>query len=86
MAKLSAKKLFRFHASALFLIAMACASVARAQRTPAASSGTPAAPKVVVSQTVYDFGDIFKGEGIGYIFLIKNEGEADLVIEEFTPG
>jgi hypothetical protein len=86
MAKLSAKNLFRFHASALFLVAMACASAARAQQTPPANSGTAAAPKIVVSQTTYDFGTIFRGEGIGYVFLIKNEGAADLVIEEFTPG
>ncbi|HVF88818.1 MAG TPA: hypothetical protein VNH22_02050 [Blastocatellia bacterium] len=86
MAEPSAKNLFRLHASALLLIAMACSCVARAQQAAPASSVAPAAPKMVISQTAYDFGNVFRGEGLGYVFLIKNEGEADLVIEEFTPG
>jgi hypothetical protein len=89
MAALSAKKPARFSASAgaLLLIALCCAPGAFAQQaTAAAPSASQPAPKIVVAQTNYDFGNIFRGEGIGYVFQIKNEGKTDLLIEEFTPS
>jgi hypothetical protein len=82
MARLSKKHLLRFFAGALFMIAATRAPIALAQQPVAGE----AAPKIVVSQTTYDFGDVFRGEGISYVFVIKNEGKADLVIEEFTPS
>jgi len=77
MVTRSAKNLLRVSACALFLVAITGAPVSLAQQP---------VPKIVVSQTTYDFGNIFRGEGISYVFVIKNEGKADLVIEDFTPG
>jgi hypothetical protein len=44
------------------------------------------APHAAVPFTSFDFGDIYKGEIISHIFVIKNEGTADLVIKEFVGG
>ena len=82
MATLPKKHLLQFFAGALFIAAVARAPLAPAQQTGAGE----AAPKIVVSQTTYDFGNVFRGEGISYVFVIRNEGKADLVIEEFTPS
>jgi hypothetical protein len=34
----------------------------------------------------YDFGDVYKGEVISQVFLIRNEGDAELRIESATAG
>jgi hypothetical protein len=44
----------------------------------------PAAPRAVVPLTTYGFGDVYKGETISQIFVIRNEGDADLVIKDFV--
>src|SRR5262245_8158574 len=43
----------------------------------------PAAPRVVVPIISYSSGDVPKGETISYIFPIRNEGNADLMITGF---
>lgn len=45
-----------------------------------------AAPKAVMPVVSYNFGDVRRGESISHVFIIKNEGTADLVIKEFKPG
>lgn len=50
----------------------------------AASPARPAAPRAVVPFTSYGFGDIYKGETISQIFVIRNEGDADLIIKDFA--
>jgi hypothetical protein len=44
----------------------------------------PSAPRAVVPLTTYAFGDIYKGETISQIFVIRNEGNADLIIKDFA--
>ena len=44
------------------------------------------APRAVVPFNSYDFGDIKRGEIISHVFVIRNEGKADLVISEFSSG
>ncbi|HSB07953.1 MAG TPA: hypothetical protein VLM38_00465 [Blastocatellia bacterium] len=44
------------------------------------------APKAVTPFTSYDFGDVYTGELISQIFVIKNEGDAELQIKEFKGG
>jgi hypothetical protein len=39
----------------------------------------PPAPKAVVPFTSFAFGDVYRGEDISQIFVIRNEGDADLV-------
>lgn len=43
-------------------------------------------PRAVVSIATYDFGDVYKGEVISQLFLIRNEGDAELRIESVTTG
>jgi len=42
-----------------------------------------AAPRTVVPYTSFDFGDVVRGEIISQVFVIRNVGDADLVIKEF---
>lgn len=55
-------------------------------RPACAQQVAEAAPKAVLPVVTYKFGDVNRGEAISYIFAIKNEGTADLVIKEFTPS
>lgn len=66
----------------LLAILITIASPALAQKP----SGESRAPRVVAPFTSFDFGDVYKGEIINHIFVIKNEGTADLVIKEFVSG
>jgi uncharacterized protein DUF1573 len=44
------------------------------------------APKIVVPFTSFTFGDVYRGETISQIFVIRNEGDADLEIRDFKTG
>jgi len=44
----------------------------------------PAGPRAVVPFTGYAFGDVYKGETISNLFVIRNEGNADLLIKDFV--
>lgn len=44
------------------------------------------APRAVIPVTSFDFGDVYKGEVISQVFVIKNAGNADLLIKEFVAG
>jgi len=46
------------------------------------NSGLPA-PRVAVPFTSFNFGDVYIGEIISQIFVIKNDGDADLIIKDF---
>jgi Protein of unknown function (DUF1573) len=50
----------------------------------AAHAQQPAAPRAVVPLTGYAFGDIYKGETVSNLFVIRNEGNADLLIKDFV--
>jgi hypothetical protein len=45
-----------------------------------------AAPKLAISKTQYDFGEIKKGVLAEHSFTFKNEGTADLVINNVAPS
>jgi len=44
------------------------------------------APRTVTPFTSFDFGDVYTGETISQIFVIRNEGDAELQIKEFKGG
>lgn len=74
-------------ARALKLIPLLIALCLLAWEKPAcAQQAAEAAPKAVMPVVTYNFGDVRRGEAISHVFVIKNEGEADLVIKEFKPG
>jgi len=43
-------------------------------------------PKAVVPFTSFNFGDVYTGEFISQIFVIRNEGDADLKLLDFKGG
>ena len=73
----------------LALVAL-LAIAAVAQEKPAQQNGTPApssaAPKLVIESYTHDFGEVKAGEPLRYAFKVKNEGNADLVINNVAPG
>lgn len=65
------QRIIRVTIAVLFTVAGA-----RAQQAPA--------PHAVLPFTAYAFGDIYKGETISNVFVIRNEGNADLIINSFV--
>lgn len=62
------------------LVSASAAAQADGTKTP-----QPAA-RAYVPVDSYDFGDIFKGELISQVFVIRNEGDAELKIDSVTTG
>jgi uncharacterized protein DUF1573 len=44
------------------------------------------APRAVTSSTGFSFGDIYRGEIISQIFVVKNDGDAELKLTDFKAG
>jgi hypothetical protein len=76
---------FRIQVARRSLMLVVCSAAALAI---AASDVTRAAvrtaPKAIIPFTSFRFGDVYRGEVISQIFVIKNEGDADLQIRDFT--
>jgi hypothetical protein len=43
------------------------------------------APKIVITKTEHNFGEVKKGANASYTFTFKNEGKADLEIKRVAP-
>jgi hypothetical protein len=76
--------IIRLKATAVAITLALAASVEAGQS--AATVSTSAAPKAITPSTSFDFGDIYRGETISYVFIIRNEGSADLVVKDFSAG
>ncbi|MEK6299308.1 MAG: DUF1573 domain-containing protein [Acidobacteriota bacterium] len=74
----------QFKGSVAVLVLLISASAA-AQQADGARTTQPAA-RAYVPIDSYDFGDIYKGELISQIFVIRNEGDAELRIEGLSTG
>jgi hypothetical protein len=78
------------------LVSLGCAllitGVAFAQQSgkaPAADAkkaGSGTRPVMEVPRVNYDFGETFHLESYGYSFVVRNRGNADLIIEDVKPG
>jgi Protein of unknown function (DUF1573) len=71
-----------FFVAALALVCSTGSSVVKAQQSNGAT-GEPRLPRAVLPVTSYSFGDIYKGEMISQVYVIRNEGNADLIITDF---
>src|ERR1044071_9259863 len=78
------KKLFNLVAA--FLVAVAGIHSAHAQQATGAVTTAPPAPRLVTPFTSFSFGDVYRGEVISHIFIIRNEGSADLLVKDFVAG
>ncbi|HEU4364929.1 MAG TPA: DUF1573 domain-containing protein [Candidatus Krumholzibacteria bacterium] len=43
-------------------------------------------PVAEISETTFDFGDVFEQELYQHVFIVRNRGKADLLIEDVKPG
>ena len=43
-------------------------------------------PVIEITNTTYDFGEVYKQDKYLHAFTVHNRGNADLVIEEVKPG
>jgi hypothetical protein len=70
----------RLHGSVLSLIGLLLVASA-----PLAS-GRDSKPRIVITETSYDFGDVFAGQYMYHVFPIRNEGTLPLTMSDELPG
>ncbi|HLF83198.1 MAG TPA: DUF1573 domain-containing protein [Blastocatellia bacterium] len=77
--------------SAIALVALLVAAVAAQEKQSpnrANGGGAPsgAAPLMVIDSFTHDFGEVKAGTPLRYAFKVKNQGKADLLINNVSPG
>ena len=82
MIALIIRRLTRFAAAGAML--QLAAMSAFGQQATAASGPSSSVPKAVMPFTSYTFNDVYRGEVVSQIFIIKNAGTADLIIKDFA--
>ncbi|MFL6213789.1 MAG: DUF1573 domain-containing protein [Blastocatellia bacterium] len=75
-------KFIKPFAALMLALLFAATTIAQTQE-PKANGG---APKLALESPVHDFGQIKAGAPLRYAFKIKNEGSADLLIQNVQPG
>jgi Protein of unknown function (DUF1573) len=53
---------------------------------PNAGTSTAGAPLLVIESLTHDFGEVKAGTPLRYAFIVKNQGKADLLINNVAPG
>ena len=71
--------------SALILVTLLFITVA-AQDKPNGSAPSGAVPVLVIESLTHDFGEVKPGTALRYAFKVKNQGKADLLINNVSPG
>ncbi len=64
----------------VFVLLAALPGVMRAQ------AGESGPPKLVLNETVFDFGKVKEGDRISHEFTVKNSGDGPLEIKKVSPG
>ncbi len=73
-------------ALALGLSVAAFGQTVEAQKADAKPEGKAAVPKLAIAKTQHDFGELKKGVLAQYDFKFKNEGAAELTINNVAPS
>jgi len=77
-------------AFALLLMLALTAAAHQKPQQPSPPSGADAsvgpAPMLVIESLTHDFGEVKAGTPLRYAFKVKNEGKADLLINNVSPG
>ncbi len=64
-------------------------TLAAAQDKPSDGGSPPpdaTRPVLVIDELVHDFGEVRPGQRLTWAFKLKNEGDADLLIQSVAPG
>ncbi|HJQ26758.1 MAG TPA: DUF1573 domain-containing protein [Blastocatellia bacterium] len=69
--------------TALMLLLLLAAAAVAQDNPPKAGGGTP---KLAIESPIHDFGQVKSGTPLHYTFKVKNEGSADLLIQNVQPG
>jgi hypothetical protein len=76
--------------SAIALVALLVMPVGAQQNQspnqPNGGSASNAAPLMVIDSFTHDFGEVKAGTPLRYAFKVKNQGKADLLINNVSPG
>jgi len=73
-------------AAAKTAVAPAATSVPAPAGTSTAAAIPADAPKIVINESVKDYGTVPKGDDLVWDFVAKNEGKTDLVIDQVKPS
>jgi Protein of unknown function (DUF1573) len=69
--------------AALMMLLLAAGAAIAQENPPKPNGGTP---KLVIESPMHDFGEVKSGAPLRYAFKVKNEGTADLLIQNVQPG
>lgn len=76
--------------SALALVTLLVMTVAAQEKhspiQPNAGNSTAGAPLLVIESLTHDFGEVKAGTPLRFAFIVKNQGKADLLINNVAPG
>jgi hypothetical protein len=70
----------------LLLVVAAIAQEKHSTIQPNAGNSTAGAPLLVIESMTHDFGEVKAGTPLRYAFIVKNQGKADLLINNVAPG
>ena len=83
-------KLVRRLSAFTFVSLLSITAAAQQKQSPNQPNGgsapSGAAPLMVIDSFTYDFGEVKAGTPLRYVFKIKNQGKADLLINNVSPG
>jgi hypothetical protein len=70
------------------MLALTAAAWQKPQPTPpsGADASVGPAPMLVIESLTHDFGEVKAGTPLRYAFKVKNKGNADLLINNVSPG
>jgi len=72
--------------SALILVTLLFITVAAQDKPNGGGAPSGAVPVLVIESLTHDFGEVKPGTALRYAFKVKNQGKADLLINNVSPG
>jgi hypothetical protein len=81
-------KLIRTAYAVALALLLVVAAIAQEKQQPNQANGVPSgvAPLLVIESFTHDFGEVKAGTPLRYAFIVKNQGKADLLINNVSPG
>ena len=82
-------KLLKALSTLALVVLLVVPVAARPNQTPNQPNGSGSsgpAPMLVIDSFTHDFGEVKAGTPLRYVFKVKNQGKADLLINNVSPG